>query len=84
LSATRDFVTKCVRTDISQKLLQLFSLRADGDIPIIMLTANGDEVDRVIGLEMGADKVAKGQKRTFSAFAEMRDNEGEPPCTPTR
>ena len=31
------------------------SLRAGSDIPIIMITAKGEEVDRVIGLEMGAD-----------------------------
>jgi two-component system phosphate regulon response regulator OmpR len=31
-------------------------LRANGNtMPIIMLTARGDEVDRIIGLEMGAD-----------------------------
>lgn len=31
-------------------------LRADDNpIPIVMLTAKGDEVDRIIGLEMGAD-----------------------------
>ena len=27
----------------------------ENEIPIIMLTAKGDEVDRIIGLEMGAD-----------------------------
>ncbi len=30
-------------------------LRAKSDIPIIMLTARGDETDRIVGLEMGAD-----------------------------
>lgn len=31
------------------------ALRASSDVPIIMLTALGDEVDRVVGLEVGAD-----------------------------
>jgi len=30
-------------------------LRADDDVPILMLTAKSDEIDRVVGLEMGAD-----------------------------
>jgi two-component system, OmpR family, response regulator len=31
------------------------AVRAESNVPIIMLTAKGEEVDRVIGLEMGAD-----------------------------
>lgn len=30
-------------------------LRRESDMPIIMLTARGEEVDRVVGLELGAD-----------------------------
>lgn len=30
-------------------------LRREGDVPIIMLTARGDDVDRIVGLEVGAD-----------------------------
>ena len=30
-------------------------LRRTGDVPMIMLTARGDEADRVLGLELGAD-----------------------------
>ena len=31
------------------------SLRAKSDIPILMLTARGEAMDRVVGLEVGAD-----------------------------
>jgi two-component system, OmpR family, response regulator len=31
------------------------NLRAKSDIPVLMLTARGEETDRIVGLEMGAD-----------------------------
>ena len=31
------------------------ALRSRSDVPIIMLTAKGEEIDRVVGLELGAD-----------------------------
>ncbi|MEJ2795517.1 response regulator [Iodobacter sp. LRB] len=31
------------------------NLRAGSNLPVLMLTARGDELDRIIGLEMGAD-----------------------------
>jgi len=33
----------------------LRQLRAAGDVPVILLTARADEIDRVLGLELGAD-----------------------------
>ncbi len=31
------------------------AIRADSGVPVIMLTARGDELDRIVGLELGAD-----------------------------
>jgi DNA-binding response OmpR family regulator len=33
----------------------LRQLRHDSDLPVIMLTARGDDLDRILGLELGAD-----------------------------
>ncbi len=33
----------------------LKKLRENWQIPVLMLTAKGEEIDRVIGLELGAD-----------------------------
>jgi len=33
----------------------LRELRKESDLPVIMLTARGDDLDRIIGLELGAD-----------------------------
>ena len=30
-------------------------VRAESDVPILMLTAKSEELDKVVGLEMGAD-----------------------------
>ncbi|MDL1903079.1 response regulator, partial [Anaerolineae bacterium CFX9] len=30
-------------------------VRAESDVPIIMLTARTDDIDRIVGLELGAD-----------------------------
>ena len=33
----------------------LKNVRSQSTVPVIMLTAKGDDIDRIIGLEMGAD-----------------------------
>jgi two-component system OmpR family response regulator len=58
-------------------------LRAESNIPVIMLTAKGDEVDRVIGLEMGADDyVAKpfGSRELIARIRAVLRRSGEAPA----
>lgn len=42
----------------------LKQLRRESDVPVLMLTARGDETDRIVGLEMGADDYLP---KTFSS-----------------
>jgi DNA-binding response OmpR family regulator len=42
----------------------LKQLRRESDIPVLMLTARGEETDRIVGLEMGADDYLP---KTFSS-----------------
>jgi DNA-binding response OmpR family regulator len=68
-------------------------LRRTDDIPLIMLTARGDEADRVLGLELGADDYlakpfslrelvarmhAVGRRTRPTAGAPQRDESGPP------
>jgi two-component system phosphate regulon response regulator OmpR len=44
-------------------------IRASSDIPILILTARGDDTDRIVGLELGADDYLP--KRTVLRFGEL-------------
>ena len=58
-------------------------LRKEGDIPIIMLTARDEEVDRVVGLELGADDYVVKPFSTRELLARvktvLRRSQSEPP-----
>ena len=59
------------------------SLRAEGDMPVILLTAVAEETDRIIGLEMGADdyltKPFNPRELLARIKAVLRRAEGLPP-----
>lgn len=60
----------------------------NNDIPIIMLTAKGDEVDRIIGLEMGADdylpKPFNPRELLARVKAVLRRKETDAPGAPSK
>jgi two-component system response regulator CpxR len=54
-SGNFDIVVLDVMLPIYSGFEVLSKLRAHSDVPVIMLTAKGDSVDRIVGLDMGAD-----------------------------
>jgi DNA-binding response OmpR family regulator len=50
-----DLVLMDVMMPVMDGLQACRTLRAESTVPIIMLTARGEELDRIIGLELGAD-----------------------------
>jgi DNA-binding response OmpR family regulator len=47
-------------------------IRARTDVPVLMLTARGDEADRIVGLEMGADDYLPKTFSTRELLARLR------------
>ncbi len=47
-------------------------LRQESDIPVLMLTSRGDETDRIVGLEMGADDYLPKTFSTRELLARLR------------
>ena len=50
----------------------LRELRKSSDVPVLMLTAMGDESDRIVGLEMGADDYLPKTFSTRELLARLR------------
>ena len=55
LSGQYDVVVLDSMMPVMNGLDALKAIRQQSNIPVIMLTAKGDDIDRIIGLEMGAD-----------------------------
>ena len=63
-------------------------VRASGNLPVIMLTARGSEIDRVVGLEIGADDYLSKPFSTHELVARiralLRRSQYVPPEAPSR
>ena len=55
LKGEADLVVMDIMMPVMDGLEALREIRRHSSVPVIMLTAKGDDVDRIIGLEIGAD-----------------------------
>jgi two-component system OmpR family response regulator len=63
-------------------------LRAEGDLPILFLSSRDDEIDRVLGIELGGDdyvvKPFSPREVVARSMAILRRTAGKPPAVETR
>ncbi|EGV33155.1 two component transcriptional regulator, winged helix family [Thiorhodococcus drewsii AZ1] len=85
-SVTPDIILLDIRLPDQDGLTIARQLRATSAIPIIMLTGMGSDVDRILGLEMGADdyvvKPFNPRELTARIKAVLRRTSGELASTP--
>ncbi len=55
LSGQHDIVVLDVTMPVLNGIQVLARIRAASQVPVLMLTARGDDADRIVGLELGAD-----------------------------
>ena len=55
LSGRHDIVVLDVTMPVLNGIQVLARIRATSQVPVLMLTARGDDADRIVGLELGAD-----------------------------
>ena len=55
LSGAFDIAVLDVMMPVMSGIQVLTQIRAESSMPVIMLTARGDDADRIVGLELGAD-----------------------------
>lgn len=76
LNAFYDHVPDVVLLDVMMPYKDGFSvlkeIRQTSDVPVIMLTARGDELDKVKGLELGADDYLTKPFSHMELFARIR------------
>lgn len=86
LSRQYDVVVLDSMMPIMNGLDALKAIRQQSNIPVIMLTAKGDDIDRIIGLEMGADdyvpKPCMPRELLARIYAILRRTESQQNKTP--
>ena len=88
-SVTFDLVLIDLQLKGESGLQLAMDIRNQGDLPIVMLTGSGDETDKIVGLEVGADDYLLKPFNPRELIARIRavlrryGKAGSPPCRVT-